>query len=130
MVKEFFSYISGFLILVFILFVCNIISKSIAFVIPTPILGIIVLFLLLQFKIIKEDRIKNICEFLLKYMPLLFIPFLVGIVSYYGLIEKQLVPIVLNIAISAALTMVITAFVVESIIKYTRLKKMRNSNND
>lgn len=130
MVKEFFSYISGFLILVFILFVCNIISKSIAFVIPTPILGIIVLFLLLQFKIIKEDRIKNICEFLLKYMPLLFIPFLVGIVSYYGLIEKQLVPIVLNIAISAALTMVITAFVVESIIKYTRLKKMRNSKND
>ncbi len=130
MVKEFFSYISGFLILVFILFVCNIISKSIAFVIPTPILGIIVLFLLLQFKIIKEERIKNICEFLLKYMPLLFIPFLVGIVSYYGLIEKQLVPIVLNIAISAALTMVITAFVVESIIKYTRLKKMRNSNND
>ena len=130
MVKEFFSYISGFLILVFILFVCNIISKSIAFVIPTPILGIIVLFLLLQFKIIKEERIKNICEFLLKYMPLLFIPFLVGIVSYYGLIVKQLVPIVLNIAISAALTMVITAFVVESIIKYTRLKKMRNSKND
>ena len=130
MVKEFFSYISGFLILVFILFVCNIISRSIAFVIPTPILGIIVLFLLLQFKIIKEERIKNICEFLLKYMPLLFIPFLVGIVSYYGLIEKQLVPIVLNIAISAVLTMVITAFVVESIIKYTRLKKMRNSKND
>ena len=79
---------------------------------------------------IKEERIKNICEFLLKYMPLLFIPFLVGIVSYYGLIEKQLVPIVLNIAISAVLTMVITAFVVESIIKYTRLKKMRNSKND
>ena len=130
MFKEFLSYISGFLILVFILFVCNIISKSVNFVIPTPILGIIVLFLLLQFKIIKEEFIKNICEFLLKYMPLLFIPFLVGIVSYYGLIEKQLIPIILNITISAALTMVITAFVVESIIKYTRLRKMRNSKND
>lgn len=106
------------------------ISKSLAIVIPAPILGIIVLFLLLQFKVIKEEFVKDICEFLLKYMPLLFIPFLVGIVSYYGLIEKQLVPIFFNIIISAVLTMVITAVVVENIIKYTRLRKIRNSKND
>lgn len=130
MIKVILNYIFGFLILVFILLSCNIFCKHFQIIFPAPILGIIVLFLLLQFKIIKEDIVKNICEFLLKYMPLLFIPFLVGIVSYYGLIEKQLIPILFNIVVSAILTMVITAFTVENIIKYTRLKKIRSPKND
>ena len=93
-------------------------------------MGIIIFFLLLQFKIIKEEWIKDICELLLKYMPLLFIPFLVGIVSYYGMIKTQLTPLIANIVICAFLTLTTTALIVENIIKYSRLEKMRSNKDE
>lgn len=123
--KRIFKYILGFAILSFILIVCNFLSKHFHLILPAPIMGIILLFLMLQFKIIKEEWVKDICELLLQYMPLLFIPFLVGIVSYYGLIKTQLLPLLGNIIICAFFTLISTALIVENIIKYTRLEKMR-----
>ena len=116
--KRVFKYILGFAILSFILIVCNFLSKHFHLILPAPIL-------MLQFKIIKEEWVKDICELLLQYMPLLFIPFLVGIVSYYGLIKTQLLPLLGNIIICAFFTLISTALIVENIIKYTRLEKMR-----
>lgn len=128
--KKIINYVLGFAILFAILFFCNFLSKTFILILPAPIMGIVVFFLLLQFKVIKEEWIKDICELLLQYMPLLFIPFLVGIVSYYGLIKNQFVPLIANIVISASLTLVITALIVENIIKYTRLEKMRNHKDE
>lgn len=123
--KKIFQYIMGFAILYLILMACNFLSKTFNLFLPSPIMGIIVLFLLLQGKIIKEEWIKDICELLLKYMPLLFIPFLVGIISYYEIIKVQLLPLLSNIIICAFLTLILTALIVENIIKYTHLEKMR-----
>lgn len=120
----------GFLILCFIQYVCNAFVKLIGIPFPAPILGIIVLFLLLQLNVIKRDWIKDICEFILKYMPLLFIPLAVGIVSYYGMIEKNLVPILINVIGTTTLTLLLTAIFVENVIKYIRLQRMRKIKND
>ena len=129
-IRKIFQYSLGFAILCLILIACNFLSKTFSLILPSPIMGIIVLFLLLQFKVIKEEWIKDICELLLKYMPLLFIPFLVGIVSYYGLVKSQLIPLLGNIIICAFLTLISTALIVENIIKYTRLEKMRKSTDE
>lgn len=130
MIFKLFKYIIGFLILIAIQLVCNSIVKIFHLLLPAPILGIIVFTVLLQMKIIKKEWVKDICELALNYMPLLFIPLTVGIVVYYSLIEKNLLPIFVNVIFTAILTLVITAFFVENIIKYVRLKKMKEMNND
>ncbi len=125
-----FKYITGFLILCSIQYGCNVFVRYIHVPLPAPILGIIVLGLLLHFNVIKKDWIRDICNLLLKYMPLLFVPLFAGIISYYNLLEKNLIPILINITVCSALTLIITALFVENVIKFVRLDKIRKYKND
>ena len=130
MLSRVFKYLIGFSILCGIQFLCNLFIKYTHIVFPAPILGIIVLFLLLQFGLIKKDWIKDICDLLLKYMPLLFVPLSVGIITYLGIIERNLIPILINVVGTVTLTMLFTAMFVENVIKYHRFQKIRKLRND
>lgn len=125
-----FKLLLGFAILCFIQFICNLCLVKLNIAFPAPILGIIVLAILLQTNIIKKEWVKDICELFLKYMPLLFVPLFVGIIAYYGLIEKNLIPILVNVAITTTLVITISALFVENVIKYLRLRKLRRAKND
>ena len=111
-------------------YLCNWFIKLTHIVIPAPILGIVVLFILLQFDVIKKEWIKESCEFILRYMPLLFVPLSVGIITYLGVIEKNLIPILINVIGTTTLTLLLTAMFVENVIKYVRLQRMRKLKND
>lgn len=130
MLSRFLKYILGFVILCVIQYLCNLFVNMTHIVFPSPILGIIVLFILLQLNVIKREWISDICELLLKYMPLLFIPLAVGIIAYFSLIEKNLIPILINVVGTTTLTLLLTAMFVENVIKYVRLQKMRKIKND
>lgn len=122
--------IIGFVILCAIQYLCNWIVRLTHIVLPSPILGIIVFALLLQFKIIKKEWVQDICNLLLKNMPLLFVPLFVGIIAYYGIIEKNLIPIIINVVVTTTVTLIITAIFVENVIKFVRLRKIRKIHND
>ncbi len=119
------SLILGFAILVILQFISNFIINISPIKFPAPILGMVFFVILLQTKIIKEEWIKEICELLLKHMALLFIPLFVGIIVYFDLIKTNLLPILLAIFLITTLIMVFTALFVETIIKFTRLSKMK-----
>ena len=125
-----YRYVTGFIILCGIQFVCNYLVKTFHIILPSPILGIIVLALLLKFNIIKKEWIKDICNLLLKYMPLLFVPLFAGIIIYYSLIEKNLIPIIINILVTTTITLVLSALFVENIIKYIKFRKFKRIHND
>ncbi len=59
--------------------------------IPGSILGMIILFLLLQFKILSEDKIKDVSDFLLGNMGIFFIPAGVSLIQSLGLIKENAV---------------------------------------
>lgn len=63
-------------------------------------------------------------------MSVLFIPFLVGIISHYKLIKDNLTGLLLLISLTTTITLIITAFFVESIIKFERLRKIRKLKNE
>ena len=130
MLRRVVKYLLGFFILCAIQYVCNWFIKLTHIVVPAPILGIIVLFVLLQFNVIKKEWIKDSCELILKYMPLLFVPLSVGIITYLGVIEKNLVPIFINVIGTTTLTLLLTAMFVENVIKYVRLQRIRKLKND
>lgn len=130
MLVRFIKIIIGFVILCAIQYLCNWIVKLTHIVLPAPILGIIVFALLLQFKIIKKEWVQDICNLLLKNMPLLFVPLFVGIIAYYGIIEKNLIPILINVIVTTTMTLIVTAIFVENVIKFVRLRKIRKIHND
>jgi holin-like protein len=125
-----FKIIVGFIIICAVQFICNCLVKTFNLIIPTPILGLIVFAFLLQIKVIKQEWIEDVCNFLLKIMPLLFVPLFVGIISYYGIIEKNLIPILVNIVLTTTLVLILTALFVDNVIKFVRLHKMRKSKNE
>ena len=71
---------------------------------PGTIIGMIILFLLLQFKIMKEETIKDVADFLLGNMGIFFIPAGVSLIQSLGLIIENAILllsciILINIAV-------------------------------
>ena len=115
---------SIFLILFFQL-VGEFIQKFLEISIPGPVIGLLLLLttLLLSKKSYYKIPVKfeinliNSAESLLNYLPLLFIPVGVGVVMHLSLLEDNLVPVMLVIIIGTLLTLAVTAFVMDKLLK-------------
>ena len=118
---------SIFIILLFQL-MGEFIQKFFEFSIPGPVIGLI--FLLSVLLIIKKINKKNeafdtnlviSAENLLSYLPLLFIPVGVGVVMHLSLLEENLVSVLLVIVIGTLLTLALTGYVMEKLLKDNNL---------
>jgi len=101
------------------------IQKFLEISIPGPVIGLLLLLttLLLSKKSYYKIPVKfeinliNSAESLLNYLPLLFIPVGVGVVMHLSLLEDNLVPVMLVIIIGTLLTLAVTAFVMDRLLK-------------
>lgn len=125
--KKIIKYITGFIILLAVQFVSSQALNFANIKLPAPILGIIILALLIEFKIIKKEWIKDICNLLLSNMPLLFIPLFAGIITYFKIIKENFSAIAINVVLTTTLTLIVSALFVENVIKFIRLKKIKEA---
>ena len=118
---------SIFIILLFQL-MGEFIQKFFEFSIPGPVIGLI--FLLSVLLIIKKINKKHeafdtnlviSAENLLSYLPLLFIPVGVGFVMHLSLLEENLVSVLLVIVFGTLLTLALTGYVMEKLLKDNNL---------
>ena len=118
---------SIFIILLFQL-MGEFIQKFFEFSIPGPVIGLI--FLLSVLLIIKKINKKHeafdtnlviSAENLLSYLPLLFIPVGVGVVMHLSLLEENLVSVLLVIVFGTLLTLALTVYVMEKLLKNNNL---------
>ena len=118
---------SIFIILLFQL-MGEFIQKFFEFSIPGPVIGLI--FLLSVLLIIKKINTKHeafdtnlviSAENLLSYLPLLFIPVGVGVVMHLSLLEENLVSVLLVIVFGTLLTLALTGYVMEKLLKDNNL---------
>lgn len=86
-------------------------------IIPGSIIGMILLFLLLQFKAIKIDSIKEISDLFLDNMAMFFIPAGVSLINSLDLIADNIFVILISIILSTAIVMYITGIIVEKMIQ-------------
>ncbi|MGE7949783.1 CidA/LrgA family holin-like protein [Lysinibacillus sp. NPDC093688] len=93
-----------------ILFVGNSIARLLHLPIPGSIIGLVLLFLLLQFHIIKLEWIELGAALLLSELLLFFIPSAIGVIDYTALFGVQGVKAVLVIVLSAIVVMFATGF--------------------
>ena len=92
--------------------------------IPGPVIGLILLLsvLLLKNKYNRspstfERELVSSCESLLNYLPLLFIPVGVGVVMHLTLLEENLISVITIIILGTLLTLGISGFIMERLLK-------------
>ncbi|MBQ7286484.1 MAG: CidA/LrgA family protein [Candidatus Gastranaerophilales bacterium] len=123
--KKILNFLIGITIVLGILYLSKFILSLLNIVFPAPILGIIILFTLLKLNIIKEEFVKDFCNFIIKYMILFFIPMFVGLINHLDLISKNLIPILATIFITTAFVIVLVGLFVYNATKYTRLHNLK-----
>ena len=128
--NKFLNFCLGILIIFIIQYLSIFITKSLNIIFPAPIFGIILLFIFLKIGLIKENWIKDFCEFIIKHMILFFIPMFVGIMVYQDLITKNFLNFFLIIVLTTSITGISVGLFIENIIKYKRLKKFKEAKND
>lgn len=95
---------------------------------PPSLVAMVILYFLLLFKILPLWVVEDACKLVLKFMPLYFVPILVGIMSYKELLAGKICSIFSALILSAAITMLATAFCVEFLQKRKCGAKGREEN--
>lgn len=103
----------GILIILGILVLGELISWLTGGFVPGNIFGMVIMFLALQSKLIKEDSVSSVCTMLTKNMTLMFLPAGVGLMAAYELIAENWISIVLNITVTTLIVMAVVGLIVE-----------------
>ncbi|EZH68119.1 hypothetical protein DH09_01685 [Bacillaceae bacterium JMAK1] len=122
-VKDFSMLLLQLAVLVLFYFVGMMISNWIPFPIPGSVIGMLLLLLCLQLKVIKIQWVKKGATLLIVHMPLLFIPILAGLIQHLDLLRVHGLTLVVITALSTWLVLA-TA----SILSQWLLKKQVRSN--
>lgn len=97
-----------------ILFLFLVLGEGLRYLLNIPIagniLGMLLIVVALETGIIKLEWVKPASDKLLQYLVLFFIPYGVGLMTYFNLIEEYWLPIVTAVLFSTALTLYATAW--------------------
>ena len=102
------KYLSQFLIILGFTLTGEALQRIIPLPIPASVYGLTLLFLALCLKIVKVEQVKQTGAFLTSILPILFVSPAVNIVDDWGLIQNDLLPIVLIMVGSTLLTFCIS----------------------
>lgn len=102
-----------------IIFMISLVGEGISSVfhlpVPGSIIGLVLLFLALQFKLLRLRHISMVGNFLLANMTILFLPPAVGIMDKFQVIAPYLLPIILIVFGAIVLNVCVIAVVVQLI---------------
>lgn len=102
-----------------IIFMISLVGEGISSVfhlpVPGSIIGLVLLFLALRFKLLRLRHISMVGNFLLANMTILFLPPAVGIMDKFQVIAPYLLPIILIVLGAIVLNVCVIAVVVQLI---------------
>jgi len=98
----------------FIIFGCLAIGELIVWLtgitIPSSIIGMLLLATLLQMRVIKEEWVKGMSDFLISNMGFFFVPPGVALMLYLDIIKAEFVPIAVATVVSTILVLIVTGW--------------------
>lgn len=86
--------------------------------VPGPVIGMALLFLILNGRGALPKPLQTTAETLLSHLSLLFVPAGVGIIQYGALLEKEWLALTVALLLSTLLTVAVTALVMRAIIHW------------
>ena len=84
---------------------------------PGPVVGMVLLFLLLQGHKTLPDSLRATAETLLSHLSLLFVPAGVGIMQYGALLSREWLAVVVALVLSTLITLAVTALVMKAVLR-------------
>ena len=121
------KYIKQFVVILLISFMGEILNRLIPLPIPASIYGIVIMFLCLQFGIIKISDVKETGAFLVEIMPVMFIPAAVGLIDSWEILRPSWIAYVSITVITTVIVMAAAGLVTQTIM---RKKSKENKRHD
>jgi len=115
--RESFILLKSLLIIFAFLAAGELIVYLIAIPIPGNILGMFLIFFALKLNLISLKDVKPASDQLMKYLVLFFIPYGVGLMSYFGFIKDYWFAISIAVILSTLLTLYVTGAVLQKMEK-------------
>ena len=81
--------------------------------VPGSIYGLVLMLVLLSARVIRVEHVKEVGEFLIEIMPLMFIPAGVGLMTSWGQLKSFLVPLAVITVVSTFVVMIVTGRVTD-----------------
>ncbi|MCM4169362.1 hypothetical protein KCTC52924_00570 [Arenibacter antarcticus] len=102
---------------VLFIFLFLVIGELIVYLFNLPIagniVGMVAIFMALKLKVIKLNDVKPASDQFIKYMVLFFIPYGVGLMTFYDVLKIHWLAIVVSTIISTILTLYITGILLQ-----------------
>lgn len=110
------KYIYQFGIILAVTFLGELLNKMIPLPIPASIYGLLIMLFGLKYQIIKLAKVKQVGDFLLETMPLMFIPPAVGLLAVWNKVTDILLPLIVITLLTTIIVMVATGKTTQFII--------------
>lgn len=111
------KYLKQFGIILTVSFVGEILHHLIPLTIPASVYGIILMFILLITGVVKLESVKETADFLVKIMPVMFIPSAVGLIDMWDVISTNIVAYVIVIVATTLIVMVVSGVISQKMIE-------------
>jgi len=113
-------YAIEFAIILCFAFVGEILNWLIPLPVPASIYGIILLFTALELKIVKVDDIRHAGTFLIKSMPIMFLPAIVGILDVWPAVKESAVQFIVITVVTTFIVMAAAGWTTQFIVKKSK----------
>lgn len=113
---------AGLTILLLLNILSGYITKIFHINFPSPLLGMIILVVLIQLKILPLKLVEDGCKFLLDNIGLFFVPIVVGVVIYLNVISQNALTILTSILTSTVIIICSTGLAVDYLLRKKRIK--------
>lgn len=97
--------------------VSEIIEAFLPFAFPASVVGMILLFILLAFRVLKVEHIREKSDFLLSNMAFFFIPAGVSIINYFDVLKGNVGKLLLICFLTTILTFAATAWTIRGVLR-------------
>lgn len=118
--------IMGMSVLLVCQFAGELVARGLTLPIPGPVIGMVILLVALMIHGRVPSSLRLTGEGLLRYLTLLFVPAGVGLMVHFELIGMDLWPIVLTLVASTAVTLGVTAWVLERLQRFHARRNTRS----
>ena len=111
------KFVFQFLVIMVFAFLGELLHLLIPLPVPSSIYGIILLFLALEFKIVKLHQVKETSSFLVAIMTIMFLPPAVGVIESWDVICQAWLPYVVVTLVSTVVVMAVSGRVTQRLIR-------------
>lgn len=118
------KYIRQFFIILAVTFIGEVLQYFISIPIPASVYGLVLMLIALKLNIIPIEQVKETGGFLVKIMPLMFIPATVGLLDSWSELKNIFIPVIIITAVSTIVVMVVTGKTTQFIIQLEKRKKI------